>query len=136
MSRQCLWPGVCVNRIMARVTPHTRRLLRAALAVIPGQHQHHEEAHDHRQRDASAQTLRPAKLRRDDIQHGHQGHGHRRIAQQLLHQLVFFQSCEEFFHRMPPLPSLGEYSAGPPQHGRGRLADEAGMREIGWSRPS
>src|SRR3546814_9629726 len=41
--------------------------LRAALAVVPGQHQRHEEPQHQRQGDAALQALRPPELLGDDI---------------------------------------------------------------------
>src|SRR6185437_15247084 len=74
----------------------------ATLAVIPRQHQRNDESQRKRERDATAQTVWPRELLRNDIHALQQRERERHVSQCPLHQLASLQALQELRHGPPP----------------------------------
>src|SRR6185437_8648856 len=70
-------------------------LLRATLAVIPRQHQRNDESQRKRERDATAQTVWPRELLRNDIHALQQRERKRHVRKRPLHQLSLPEANEQ-----------------------------------------
>ena len=82
-------------RISNSVAAHA---LRAALAVIPGEHERDEKTDAERDDDETDRLLRPAEALRDDVEHLDQRERRGDVSQRPLHQLAVAQALQNVAH--------------------------------------
>ena len=76
-------------------------LLRAALAVIPRQHQHHNKADDQREDQQLFELIRPTEALRYHVEHLDQSERRGDVRERPLHQLALPEAEKETGHRHP-----------------------------------
>src|SRR5450432_1063999 len=72
--------------------------LRAAFAVIPGQHEREEKPDARGDDERPLNEIRPRETLRDDIDTLEQRKGRRYVRYRPLHQLALLQALQEFVH--------------------------------------